>query len=134
MDSRKVVFHETGIVALGEVIGVAAMFGIFALIGRFDKAVLLGGIIGGALAILNFLFLAINASLAADKATAQDVKGSKALMQTSYIFRMVMIFLVLFVCVKSGVCNAFASVIPMLFTRPTITIAEFLRKPGANHI
>lgn len=130
MDFRKDVLHETGIIALGVALGVAAMFGVFALLGRFDRTVLLGGIVGGALAILNFLFMAINASVAADKAVRQDVSGGKALMQTSYIMRLIAIFVILLVCVKSGACNAIASVVPFLFIRPVITIAEFFRKPG----
>ena len=130
MDFRKTVFRETGIIALGVVIGVALMYGVFALLGRFDRAVLLGGVIGGALAILNFLFMAINASVAADKAVKQDVTGGRALMQTSYIVRLAAIFVILLACVKSGLCNAIAAVVPLLFVRPTITIAEFFRKPG----
>lgn len=130
MDSRKIVLKETGIIAIGETILVAVMFGIFALIGRFDSTVLLGGVVGGLLAVLNFLFMAINVSTAADQAAAQDVKGGKALVQTSYVVRLGVIFIVLFACVKSGKCDVFASVIPMLFVRPTITIAEFFRKPG----
>lgn len=130
MDFRKTVLRETGIIALGVVIGVALMYGVFALLGRFDRAVLLGGVIGGALAILNFLFMAINASVAADKAVKQDVTGGRALMQTSYIVRLVAIFVILLACVKSGLCNAIAAVVPLLFVRPTITIAEFFRKPG----
>ena len=130
MDFRKTVLRETGVIALGEVIGVALMFGVFALLGRFDRTVLLGGIVGAALAILNFLFMAINASVAADRAVRQDVKGGKALMQTSDLLRLAAIFVILMACVKSGLCNAIAAVVPLLFTRPTITIAEFFRKPG----
>lgn len=130
MDFRKTVLRETGIIALGVVVGVALMYGVFALLGRFDRAVLLGGVIGGALAILNFLFMAINASVAADKAVKQDVTGGRALMQTSYIVRLAAIFVILLACVKSGLCNAIAAVVPLLFVRPTITIAEFFRKPG----
>lgn len=130
MDFRKTVLRETGIIALGVAVGVALMFGVFALLGCFDRTVLLGGVIGGALAILNFLFMAINASVAADKAVRQDVTGGRALMQTSYIVRLAAIFVILLACVKSGLCNAIAAVVPLLFVRPTITIAEFFRKPG----
>lgn len=130
MDFRKTVLRETGVIALGEVIGVAVLLGIFALLGRFDRAVLLGSVVGATLAILNFLFMAINASVAADKAVRQDVKGGKALMQTSYLLRLAAIFVILLACVKSGLCNPIAAVVPLLFTRPTITIAEFFRKPG----
>lgn len=132
MDFRKDVLHETGVIALGVAIGVAAMFGVFALLGRFDRTVLLGGVAGGVLAILNFLFMAINASVAADKAVRQDVSGGKALMQTSYIMRLIAIFVILLVCVKSGACNAIAAVVPFLFVRPVITLAEFFRKSGGT--
>ena len=130
MDFRKAVLRDTGIIALGEAIGVAVMFGVFLLLGRFDRTVLLGGLCGATLAILNFLFMAINASIASERAVKQDVRGGQMLMQTSYIMRFVVIFLVLFILVKSGLCNPFAAVIPLLFTRPTITLAEFFRKPG----
>lgn len=134
MDSRKVVLQETSIIAIGEVIGVGLMFAVFALAGWFDTSVLLGGVVGGVLAIANFFFMALNASIAADRAVEQNVKRGKALMQTSYAARLAVIFIVLFACVKSGMCNVFASVIPLLFVRVTITIEEFFRKPGETKL
>ena len=128
MDSRKIVFTQTGIVAAGVLIGVAAMIGIFALLGMFDSAVLLGGGVGGVLAILNFFAMAIGASLAADKAEAQDVSGGKRLLQTSMLVRYGLLFLVLFACAKSGLFNKIALVVPLIFVRPTLTVAEFFRK------
>ena len=127
METRKIVLHETGIIAIGECMGVAVMLAIFALLGRFDRSVVLGGLIGGVLTILNFF---LNANNAADKAVSQDVKSGKSMLQLSYAARLAMIFVVLFACVKSGLCNVFAIVIPLLFVRPTITIAEFFRKSG----
>ena len=50
MESRKLVFKETAIVAAGEAICVAAMIGVFVLLGYYDTAVLLGGLMGGILA------------------------------------------------------------------------------------
>lgn len=134
MDSRKVVLQETSIIAIGEAIGVGLMFAVFALAGWFDTSVLLGGVVGGVLAIANFFFMALNASIAADRAVEQNVKRGKALMQTSYAARLAVIFIVLFACVKSGMCNVFASVIPLLFVRVTITIEEFFRKPGETKL
>ena len=130
MEPRKIVLHETGIIAIGECMGVAVMLAIFALLGRFDRSVVLGGLIGGVLTILNFFLMAVNANNAADKAVGQDVKSGKSMLQLSYAARLAMIFVVLFACVKSGLCNVFAIVIPLLFVRPTITIAEFFRKSG----
>lgn len=128
MDSRKIVFRETAVVAAGEIVGVAVMYAVFALLGYFDRAVLFGGLIGGGMAILNFLFMAIGASLAADKAEAQNVKGGKSLLQTSMLLRYVVLFVVLFACAKSGLFNTISLVVPLIFVRPTLTIAEFFRK------
>lgn len=130
METRKIVLHETGIITIGECIGVAIMFAVFALLGQFDRSVVLGGLIGGVLTILNFFLMAVNANNAADKAINQDVKSGKSMLQLSYSARLVMIFVVLFACVKSDLCNVFAAVIPLVFVRPTITIAEFFRKTG----
>jgi len=134
MDSRKIVYRETGIVAIGQAICLAVMYAVFALLGYFDKTVLLGGIIGTVLAVGNFFFMAVGASLAADKAVNQDVKGGTALVKSSYMLRLLVIFLILFACVKSGLCNAFASVLPLVFVRPIITVAEFFRKSGEEKV
>ena len=128
MNSRKFVMKETGMVAVGQTICVAAMIGVFALLGFYDRTVLLGGIFGGLLATLNFFFMAVGASLAADKAEKQDVKGGQALVQSSYALRMVLLFVILFALVKSGLCNVIAVVLPLAFTRPIITLGEFFRK------
>ena len=131
MDTRKTVLCQTGIVALGECIGVAAMIGIFALLDSFNMTVLLGGIVGGLVATGNFLAMAIAVNIAADKAQNQNVKGGQATIKTSYILRLVVMTLVLFAFAKSGLCNVIALVVPLVFVRITLTVAEFFRrKPG----
>lgn len=133
MDSRKIVFKETAIVLIGQVICVPVMIGVFVLLGCYDASVLLGSITGAVLAVLNFFFMAICTSLAADKAENQDVKGGQALLQYSYILRLVVLFVLLFACAKSGLFNLIALVLPLVFVRPTITIAEFFRKKGDDN-
>lgn len=132
MNSKKIVFHETGIVAIGEVLCTAAMIGVFALLGMYDTSVLLGGIAGAILAVGNFFFMAIGSSLAADKAENQDVKGGQLLIRNSYMLRLVVLFIILFACAKSGIFHLFALVLPLVFVRPTLTVAEFFRKKGDN--
>lgn len=134
MDSRKIVFHETLIVLIGETIGVAVMLGVFALLGEFDITVLLGGIAGGVLTVLNFFVMAITACLAADRAEDQNVKGGKALVQISYLARYAVLFLLLFACAQSGWFHVVALVVPLVFVRPAITIAEFFRKSGEKKV
>jgi hypothetical protein len=130
MDSRKFVLKETGIVALGQAVCIALLIGIFALLGKFDTAVWLGGIAGGVLAVANFFLMAISASVASEKAVAQDVKGGQLTMRLSYMVRLAVIFIILFALVKSGVCNVFTAVLPLAFTRPILFVAEFFRKSG----
>lgn len=132
MDSKKIVFIETGIIALGQLICVAAMIGIFALLGYFDYTVLLGGVIGALVAVGNFFFMAVGVSLAADKAQAQDVKGGKALVRGSYLIRILVMVVILFACAKSGLCNPISLALPLAFVRPILTVAEFFRKKGSD--
>ena len=131
MDMRKFVLRQTGVVALGETMGVAAMIGIFALLGAYDSRVLLGGIVGGAVAVANFFVMAIGVNMAADKAENQDVKGGQATIKGSYALRMIGMAVILFAFARSGLCNVIALVVPLIFTRFTLTLQEFFRrKPG----
>lgn len=130
MDSRKIVFQETGIVALGVSLCSAVMVGVFALMQMYDLSVLLGAVVGTVLTVLNFLVMAICASLAADKAAAGDVNGGKGLISASQTGRYLVLGLLLFACGRSGYFNLFSLVLPLVFVQPTITIAEFFRKSG----
>lgn len=130
MDSRKFVLQKAGVIALGQAVCVSAMVGIFALLGQFDMTVLWGGIVGGAMATLNFFFMAMGAMMAADKAMEDNVAGGNATVRLSYILRLAVLAIVLFAFAKSGICNVFALVLPLVFTRPILTVTEFFRKPG----
>ena len=130
MDSHKFVLKETGIVALGQAVCIGLMICIFALLGKFDTSVWLGGIAGGVLAVANFFFMAISASVAADKAVAQDVKGGQLTKRLSYMVRLAVIYIILFALVKSGVCHVITAVRPLAFTRPVLFVSEFFRKSG----
>lgn len=130
MESRKYVFQQTAIIGAGQAVCTAAMIGIFALLGKFDLTVLWGGLIGALIATANFFLMSAFATAAADKAEAQDVAGGQKLIQLSYMGRMIGLFLVLFLCAKSGFCNLIALVIPLVFTRPILTISELFKKKG----
>lgn len=130
MTSRKLIFQETAVVAAGQAVCVAAMIGIFALVGKFDMTVLWGGIVGGLLAVANYFFLSLFANMAADKAEKQDVAGGQKLIQLSYMGRMAAMLLVLILGAKSGCCHVLALALPLAFTRPILTIKEFFAKKG----
>lgn len=129
-DSRKLVLKETAIVALGEAICVALMCGVYALLGKFGLSVVLGGLVGFLVAAGNFFSLAVVATIAADKAEAGDPASGQKLMKSSYPIRLLAMAGVLILCAKSGVCDVIALVLPLLFVRPILTIAEFFRKKG----
>lgn len=126
--SRKYVLKETLVVLLGEAIGLAIMFGVYALLGKFDLSVLLGGIVGAVLASGNFFFMAVVVTLAADKAEQQDPEGGKKLIKSSYPIRILVLAAVLFLCGKSGYFDILALALPLVFVRPTLTVQEFFKK------
>ena len=107
-DSRKLVLKETAIVALGEAICVALMCGVYALLGKFDLSVVLGGLVGFLVAAGNFFSLAVVATIAADKAEAGDPASGQKLMKSSYPIRLLAMAGVLILCAKSGVCDVIA--------------------------
>lgn len=133
MDSRKIAIRETLVILTGEAICTGVMLGVFALLGRFDRTVLIGGAVGALLTTANFFFMAVGAMMAADKATEQNANGGKATIKTSYLVRMVVLAVLLFAFAKSGLCNPIALVLPLAFVRPTITVAEFFRKSGEKN-
>ena len=51
-------------------------------------------------------------------------------MQTSYLLRMVVLFLILFLLVKTGRFHVISLVVPLIFIRPALTVGEFIRKQG----
>ena len=134
MDSRKLVIKQTITIAVGQAVCVAAMIGIFALLGQFNTSVVLGGVVGGVLAVLNFLTMAIGAMIAADKAMEQDVKGGQATVRMSMLLRLAVIAVVLIAFAKSGLCNVLAMVLPLAFTRPVLMFTEFFGKAGGRKV
>lgn len=132
MDSRKFILRQTLVVSVGQAVGIGLMLAVFALLNRFDRSVWLGGIFGGIIAIANFFVMAVCADLAADKAEKGDVKSGQALVRLSHFGRLAVMAILLFALVKSGLCNVIATVVPLVFTRPTLTLAEFFGKGKAK--
>ena len=130
-DSRKFVLQQTAVIAIGEAVCVALMCAVYAIIGKFNVSVLLGGAVGLLVATGNFFALAVVATLASDKAEAGDPISGQKLMKSSYPIRLLAMAGVLILCAKSGYFDVIALVVPLLFVRPILTIAEFFKKKGA---
>lgn len=131
MDGRKIVYKQTAVVLIGEMICFAVVLAVFALLGKYERSVLLGGLVGSVLSTVNFFFMAVGTSLAADKAENQDVKGGQSLIRFSYTGRLVVLFIVLFACLKSGLFHVIPLLLPLVLVRPILTVAEFFGKNGA---
>ena len=128
MDSRKIVLRETSIIASGVLVCTAIMFGVYALLGYFTKTVLISGIAGSIISILNFFFMAVGACQASDVASGQDVKRSKLIVKTSYGVRLAVIFVILFALVKRSVSDPLPSILPLAFVQPVVFVTTFFRK------
>lgn len=136
MNSRKFILQQTAILSAGHLICLAIMVGIFSLLGYWGWDVVVGGVVGTVLAILNFFFTAIGADMAADKAEVnQDAKGGKGLIRSSYALRLAILALLLFASGKilqtygeNGTCTLFALVLPLVFTTPILMVTQFFQK------
>lgn len=131
--SRKDVLKQTGIIALGQAVGTVIMIGVYLVLQKFEWNVLWGALVGNVLAIGNFFFMAVIATLAADKAEKQDVEGGKKLVKASYPVRFLVLAGVLALCAWKGKqwFDLLALVIPLAFVHITAMLVGFFKKKGA---
>lgn len=127
-DSKKFALTQTLWVFIGEAILVAFMFAVFALLKVFNLAVLLGGVVGVLLATGNFYFMAMAATLAAEKAKNQDVRGGELVIKSSYSLRLFALVAILLICGISGYFNPFTLVLPLAFVRPVVVFCGLFQK------
>lgn len=129
MEAQKIVYKETAIVALGELICCAVMVGVFAALGYFRMNVLWGALAGALIMTANYFFMAVIVSLAADKAQQEQVAQAKRMVKLSSVVRLILMAVLLFACIRLG-ANVIALVLPLVFVRPILMVAEFFRKKG----
>ena len=129
MDPKKIVFRETGIVAIGELVCSALMVGVFAALGYFSMAVLWGALVGTVVMTGNYFFMAVTVSVAADRAADGQVDSAKKAVQLSSTVRLLCMAGALVLAIKLGT-NPIATVLPLAFARPILLLAEFFRKKG----
>ena len=129
-ESRKIVLLQTVRIAVGQVVCIGLMFGIYALLQKLALSVVLGGLVGAVISVGNFFFMAIVATLAGDKAQQQDVEGGQKLMKSAYPIRILVLAALLVLCIKSGVFDILSLLLPLLFVRPILMVQEFFTKKG----
>ena len=114
--------------AVGELICLALMLGVYALLDKLTDKVVLGGIIGFCLAVVNYVLMAAGVWSAAEKAEKGDPAGGKRTITVSMLGRYLLMILVLVAGAKSGRCDVLAMLIPLALGRPLIFLGEFFRR------
>lgn len=129
MASRKIVFKETAVMAAAELVCTAIIVGVFAALGQFRMDVLWGALSGIGIMTLNYFFMAVTVSLAADRAAQGDAQQAQKMVQASSAVRLLSVGALLFICIRLG-ANVLALVIPPAFARPILMLMPFFRKKG----
>lgn len=131
---KKDVLRQVLRVLIGEVICVALMLAVYAIMHKLATPVLLGALVGSLIAIGNFLFLSIGVSRAADRAAANETEDAAAKatisVQRNSMLRMVALLVIYIIVLKSGYFDILASILPLVFVQVSIYLTEFFRKGG----
>lgn len=132
MDPKKTGLRETAAAAAGIIVILAILSGGYALLGRLDRAVLLGLLAGGSIAVLEHGLLAVGVALATDRAAKQDVHGAQMLLRISWGLRLVLISLLLFTFARGAGVDLPALVLPLAIFRPVWMLGSHFRRRGAD--
>lgn len=138
-------YREIFILTLGEVIVSAIVIAVFLIVKKYELSVLLGAVLGSAVTVANFVWLAVSVNRAIDKVLALRGEGEmddeaieqfaalhgKAVENTakiSYIIRTVSILALLLIGFLIKIFNPISAVIPLLMYRPILTLGEIIKR------
>ncbi len=129
MQKHQDILQQVGRMALATAGCSAVMLAVYALAGRFNTEVLLGGLLGTLIAVGNFLALSITVSNALDRAAAGD-NALKARMsiQSSSVVRTAILAVIYVLLFRAKICDPLAALLPLLFAQAAIKLIEFFRK------
>lgn len=107
---------------------VAVMFGVYAALGRFGEKVLIGGLVGGVLAVGHFAVLSLTIARAIARATGEKETARVQLaVQTSAGIRLLVIAVILILLFRAGICDPLAALIPLLIAQFAIKLIDLFR-------
>ena len=131
---------------LGEVIVSLIVSGVYLLLDKFSVSVIAGGLLGSAVAILNFVILSVSVNRAIDKAMEERGTGEmtdeeaaafaqknaaavQRAAQGSYIIRQILMLGVLVGAFLLGDWfDVIATLIPLLAFRPLLSVCGLMKK------
>ena len=154
MKIQPAVWEETRKIALGTAALTAVMLLVFLLLGKMDGSVLLGALLGYAVAVGNFFLMALSVQKAAEKMEGADLPpldesvreagenpekslspealDAKRGMRFSYMGRMLLMAAAVIIPVKSPALNAVAAIVPIFFPRLVIAFEGIWMKKKDN--
>ena len=118
------VIKETGYIACWVLVLSALTQSIFLVIGKWDYTVLLGNILSGAVAILNFFLMGITVQKALEK-SEEDAKKS---IKVSQLYRFLFLIIAVIVGVVLPCFSIWTVIIPMFFPRIAIIFRPLFDK------
>lgn len=124
-NNKNPVIRATLWLSIGMVICLAVMLGVYWLIGKLELLILISGAVGTAVAIGNFFFMAVGLSSIPEGTDAMQIKLRA---QGSFMIRALAVLAILVVAIKVFKCDAIATLIPLLFTRPIFMVEQFILK------
>ena len=122
--------RELGRISAGVIAGSAVMLGVMAALGKFSLPALWGALLGAAVAIGNFCYLAVSVQ----KAAAADAERARMIMRASYTTRMLITLVALVLGVALKVFHWLTVLIPILLPRVTILVLQItgVYRPGRD--
>lgn len=121
------VIKETKYISLCVLVLSVLMQSVFLVIGKWDYTVLLGNVLSGSAAVLNFFLMGITIQNALEK----DEKGAKDSMKLSQTYRFLFLTIVIIIGAVLSCFNIWAVIIPMLFPRIAIAFRPLFDKKGS---
>ncbi len=129
MKIDETVRRETTYVAVGTLILSALMESVFLLTGNWNYTVLLGNLLGGGAAVLNFFLL----GLTVQSAVVQDEKAAASKMKASQSLRLLVLFVIAVIGVVLPCFQMWAVLISLFFPRIVIMCRSFALKKAEKN-
>ena len=100
------------------------MQAIFLILRRWDYTVLLGNLLGGGAAVLNFFLM----GLTVQNALTKDDKDARTAMKVSQLYRNLLLLAVAVVGMLVPSFDAWTTIVPLLFPRIAIALRSLLQR------
>ena len=146
MKKNNIPVWEILFLIVGELIVSTLISGVYLILNKFSVSVIVGSLLGSAVAVINFVILSVSVNRAIDKAMAERGEGEmtddeaaafaqknqaavQRAAQGSYLIRQILMLGVL-VCafLMDGWFDVIATLIPLLMFRPLLSACGLMKK------